>query len=173
MFCRSRVFILFFFFWLLCCLSYDLRLLVTPLVFSNFSYNIFRWLICFYWWSYCIYWYLGGALNTLVWLKLWVWIQLRRGVLDTSLYDKVSQWLATGQWFSPGIPVSSPNKNDHHITEILLKSTLNTLIQSTTNMRLLVDCNKPSWLLIWVRMIFVMSLLTLKETKLVNGSRSI
>jgi hypothetical protein len=28
----------------------------------------------------------------------------------------------TGQWFSPGTPVSSTNKTDHHdITEILLK----------------------------------------------------
>ena len=30
------------------------------------------------------------------------------------------QWLATGQWFSPGTPVSSTNKTDcHDITEIL------------------------------------------------------
>jgi hypothetical protein len=29
------------------------------------------------------------------------------------------QWLATGQWFSPGPPVSSTNKTDrHNITEI-------------------------------------------------------
>jgi len=35
------------------------------------------------------------------------------------LYDKVCQWLATGQWFSP---VSSTNKTDRHdITEVLLK----------------------------------------------------
>ena len=37
------------------------------------------------------------------------------------LCDKVCQWLATGQWFSLGTPVSSTNKTDHHnITEILL-----------------------------------------------------
>jgi hypothetical protein len=30
-----------------------------------------------------------------------------RGVLDTTLCDKVCQWLATGQWFSPDTPVSS------------------------------------------------------------------
>ena len=29
------------------------------------------------------------------------------GVLDTTLCDKVCQWLATGQWFSLGTPVSS------------------------------------------------------------------
>jgi hypothetical protein len=41
---------------------------------------------------------------------------------DTTLCDKVCQWLATGQWFSPGTPVSSTNKTDRHdITEILLK----------------------------------------------------
>jgi hypothetical protein len=40
-------------------------------------------------------------------LTLWVRIPLRRGVLDTTLCDKVCQWLATGQRFSPGPPVSS------------------------------------------------------------------
>ena len=50
---------------------------------------------------------------------------MRRGILDTTLCDKVCQWLATGRWFSPGPPVSSTNKTDrHHITEILLKVAL-------------------------------------------------
>jgi hypothetical protein len=36
--------------------------------------------------------------------------------------------LATDQWFSPGPPVSSSNKTDHHdITEIMLKVLLNTI----------------------------------------------
>jgi hypothetical protein len=40
---------------------------------------------------------------------------------------KVWQWLAKGWWFSPGTPVSSSNKTDHHnIAEILLKVALNT-----------------------------------------------
>jgi hypothetical protein len=40
-----------------------------------------------------------------------------RGVLDTTLCDKVCQWLAPGRWFSQGIPVSSTNKTDlHNIT---------------------------------------------------------
>ena len=30
-----------------------------------------------------------------------------RGVLDTTLCDKVCQWLAAGQWFSPSTPVFS------------------------------------------------------------------
>ena len=38
---------------------------------------------------------------------------------------KVGQWLAAGQWFSPGTPVSSINETDcHDITEILLKVAL-------------------------------------------------
>jgi hypothetical protein len=37
-----------------------------------------------------------------------------QGVLDTTLCDKVCQWLVTGQWFSLGTPVSSTNKTYHH-----------------------------------------------------------
>jgi hypothetical protein len=61
-------------------------------------------------------------------LKLWVrW----RGVLDTTLCDKVCKWLATRQWFSQGTPISSTNKTDcHDINEILLKVVLNTINQS-------------------------------------------
>ena len=52
------------------------------------------------------------------------------GVLDTTLCDKVGQWLATGRWFSPDNPVSSTNKTGHHdITEILLKLALGTINQ--------------------------------------------
>ena len=41
---------------------------------------------------------------------LWVQTPLRRGVLDTTLCDKVCQWLATGWWFPPVTPVSPPKK---------------------------------------------------------------
>ena len=51
-----------------------------------------------------------------------------RGVLDTTLCDKVCQSPATGRWFSPGTPVSSTNKTDcYDITEILLKVVLSTI----------------------------------------------
>jgi hypothetical protein len=55
-------------------------------------------------------------------LKLWVRVLLRRGVHDTTVYDKVCQRLATGLWISLGTLVSSTNKTDcHDIAEILLK----------------------------------------------------
>jgi hypothetical protein len=60
-----------------------------------------------------------------VYQPLWGRIPHRRGVLDTTLYDEVCQWLATGQWFSPP---SSINKTDrHNITEILSKVALNSI----------------------------------------------
>ena len=72
----------------------------------------------FYWSYKCrhdrdrIYQYLcNQCLSPLI---LWVRIPLRRGVLDTTLYDKVYQWLAASRWFSPGTPVSSNNKTDRH-----------------------------------------------------------
>jgi hypothetical protein len=53
------------------------------------------------------------------------------GFLNTTLCDKVCQWLATGRWFSPGPPVSTTNKTDcHDTTEILLKVVLNTINQT-------------------------------------------
>jgi hypothetical protein len=54
-----------------------------------------------------------------------------RGVLDTTLCDKVCQWLATGRWFYLGTAVSSINKIDrYNITEILLKVALSTINQT-------------------------------------------
>ena len=51
-----------------------------------------------------------------------------RGVLETTLGDKVCQWLPTSRRFSPGAPVSSANNTDRHdIAEILLKVALNTI----------------------------------------------
>ena len=53
---------------------------------------------------------------------------------DTTLCDKVCQWLAIGQWFSSGTPVSSTNKTDRHdIFGILLKVALNTIKPNQTN----------------------------------------
>ena len=60
-------------------------------------------------------------------LALWARISLRQGELDTTLYDKVCQWVAVGRLFSPGTPFFSTNKTDcQDIAEILLKVALNT-----------------------------------------------
>jgi hypothetical protein len=51
-----------------------------------------------------------------------------QGVLDTTLCNKVCQWLTTGRWISLGTPVSSTNRTDRNdITEILLEVALNTI----------------------------------------------
>jgi hypothetical protein len=60
--------------------------------------------------------------------QLWVCIPLGQGVSDTTLCDKVCQWLVTCRWFSPGTLVSSTNKTDcEDVTDIFLKVTLNTI----------------------------------------------
>ena len=47
-----------------------------------------------------------------------------RGLLDTTLYDKVWHRLATGRWFSSGTRVSHTSKSDRHdIAEQLLSGT--------------------------------------------------
>ena len=64
-------------------------------------------------------------------LMLWVRISIRARCTALHVCDKVCEWLVTGQWFSPGPPVSSTNKTDSHdITEILLKVALNTIKQT-------------------------------------------
>jgi hypothetical protein len=63
-------------------------------------------------------------------LMLWVRISIRERC--KTFCDKVCQWLATGQWFSPGLAVSSTNKTDRHDrTVILLKVVLNTIKHQT------------------------------------------
>jgi hypothetical protein len=82
-------------------------------------------------WSYGSWIYNYLCTQCLSPLTLWVWIPLSWGVLDTILYDKVCQWLATGWWFFLGTLVSSTNKIVcHNITEILLKVVLNTITVS-------------------------------------------
>jgi len=51
----------------------------------------------------------------------------------------ISDLIAIGWWFSAGTPVSSTNKTDCHITEILLKVALNTIHQPHTFSHLLLN----------------------------------
>ena len=64
-------------------------------------------------------------------LNLWGLNPLMARYAQYNIMWKVCQWLATGRWFSLGIPVSSTKKADRHdITEILLKVALNTIYQT-------------------------------------------
>jgi hypothetical protein len=58
-------------------------------------------------------------------------VPLARVVSSNSVHDEIYLILATGQWLSPGTPVSSTNKTDRHdIAEILLKVALNTITRT-------------------------------------------
>ena len=61
-------------------------------------------------------------------LKLRVRIPLRRDVFNTTLCNKICQWLVAGRWLSLDTSVSSTNKTDRHdISEIFLKVALSTI----------------------------------------------
>ena len=96
----------------------DLRLFTCVLLkYSNFfkvKWPPWSW-SCGSW----IYNYLcNQCLSQLTWFR----IPFRRHVLDTTLCDKVCQWLVTAWWFSSGTLVSSSNKTDRHdINEIFEK----------------------------------------------------
>ena len=72
------------------------------------------------------------CLSTVKSVLFYIGQQMNRMSIDTTLCDKVWQWLATRRCFSPGTPVSSSNKADrHNMTEILLKMASNTINQQT------------------------------------------
>ena len=69
-----------------------------------------------------------------------------RGVLDTTLCDKVWQWLATGWWFPRVLPVSSTNKTDrHYIIKILLKMNLILLMTFLKCGMIIITCLHANW----------------------------
>ena len=112
--------------------------------------------------TYCDF-FISGPVVVMIWtynylcsqclssLTLWVWILLRRSVLNTTLCDKVCQWLVTDQWFSQCALVSSTKKTDrHYITEILLKVVLNTITLTLTSFSLHRGCNGfACWPCVW------------------------
>ena len=72
-------------------------------------------------------------------LMLWVRIPL---MARCTWCDKVCQWLAAGQWFSPSTLISPTYTIDHHdIAEILLKVTLNTIHCNTNSNHLFHFCS--------------------------------
>ena len=107
-------------------------------------------------------------------LMLWVLIPLRRGVLNTTLYDKVCLWLVTDQWFSP---VSSTNKTDHRdITEILLKvvmNTINYLNLKTYSITIKINLRTVWWIISCVDLTFIITwtavYLVIKLTKVITS----
>jgi hypothetical protein len=61
-----------------------------------------------------------------------LWVRISIKTRCTALCDKACTWLATGRWFSPGLPVSSTNKTiSHDIAEIVLKVALNNIKQTS------------------------------------------
>jgi hypothetical protein len=76
------------------------------------------------------YYYNNNIYNflTFFFFKVWKIFKIICVLLDTTLFDKVCQWLVAGQWFSLSTLVYFINKSDHHnIAEILLKVVLNTI----------------------------------------------
>ena len=80
-----------------------------------------------------------------------------RGVLDTTLYAKVCQLLATGRWFSQGTTGSSTN-----ITEILVKRALGTI-----NLKPLM--NRCSWNVVTSKLKIESFILSLIEDQVGRG----
>jgi hypothetical protein len=99
-------------------------IMASPTKFADCHSSCFKAILSLDWYHYLC----NQCLSP---LTLWVRIPLGWGVLDTTLCDKVCQWLVTGRWFSLSTTVSSTNKADRHdITEILLKVALNTIDQT-------------------------------------------
>jgi len=85
-------------------------------------------------------WTITSAISTYHYLRCEFEFRSCRGVLDATLCDKVCQWLVTGRWISPDIPLSIANHTDRHeLTEILLKVMLNTI--AITLLYFFIGCN--------------------------------
>jgi hypothetical protein len=80
---------------------------------------------------------------------LWVQIPLRRGALDTTLCDKVCQWLVAGRWVSLGTPVSSTNKTDRHY--IVIEAVQNLMCKHHPALFEMSDMSKLCRIQSWVR----------------------
>ena len=102
-------------------------------------------------WSYGSWIYIYLCNQYLSRLMLWARISIRARC--TTLCDRACQWLVRGRRFSPGLPVSSMNKTDHHdMAEILLKVALNPIKQ--TNKKQTFIRYTQSWLKLVIKAIF-------------------
>ena len=82
-------------------------------LFVSFFLSLFLSFFLFFFLSFFLSFFLYLFVCTFVCLFCWY----------ATLCDKVRQWLAIGQWFSPGTPASSSNKTDlHTIVEIMLNT---------------------------------------------------
>jgi hypothetical protein len=109
-----------------------LNLVQINCIFSDIYIYTLKWIGCISYINYhmerffCLFW--------LSPLMLWVRISIRARC--TTLCDKVCQWLATGRWFSPGIPVFSTNETDRHDINEMLWSRF----ELTTSVVICTDC---------------------------------
>jgi hypothetical protein len=109
---------------------------ITMICFWNNKFDLksFQWFYIRYimlpsWsWSYVSWIYNDLCDRCISPLTLWVWFPLRRGVLDTTVCDKVYQWLVQVVGFRRVFRFSPPMQLTG--TEILLKVVLNTITLS-------------------------------------------
>jgi len=113
------------FYWPLYCLSFfDLRFLITSLIFRGRNRLVVGFTTTYAISAYHHY-------SCEVEFRSW------RDVLDTTVCDKVCQWFAADRWYYPGTPVSFTNKTHRHDTaDILLKVALNTIASLSSNISL-------------------------------------
>ena len=114
--------------------KYGLKHISSYIFFKFYKYRV-SYIICwfFFHFSFLIFQYsLGVVVVMMVWQLSVQSVSITtngcefesrslRCELDTTLSDKVCQWLAAGRYVSPGTPVT----DRHDITEILFKVPLN------------------------------------------------
>ena len=117
------------FHWKLTCSRHDIAEILLSWRWTTITHNLIRVCRVFNSWSYGIWIYNYLCNLCLSPLRLW-------GVLDTTLCDKLSLWLATGLVFSGN------SSFRHDLTEILVKVVLSTINQTkTSNWSKIVDWN--------------------------------
>ena len=95
------------------------------IVLLHYQYNLKTLILDIYLFIYSVFTYIYNCLCSQCLSPLMLWVRISTRSRCTTLCDKACQWLATGRWFSPSLPVSPTSKIDRHdINEILLKVAL-------------------------------------------------